>query len=100
MTVTRESHDHLFILSQVLCLQVHGDAAFSAQGVVMESLALAYLPHFDVGGTVHMITNNQLGFTAEADHGRWDLIPGTPCAIPHTHYPMCYSQLHSDTYHS
>ena len=36
----------------------------------MESLGLAYLPHFDVGGTVHLITNNQLGFTAEGDHGR------------------------------
>lgn len=56
--------------SRVLSVQVHGDAAFSAQGVVAESLGLASLPHFDVGGTLHLIVNNQLGFTTEEDHGR------------------------------
>lgn len=56
--------------SKVLSLQVHGDAAVSAQGVVAESLVLANLPHFDVGGTLHLIVNNQLGFTTEQDHGR------------------------------
>ena len=55
---------------KVLSLQVHGDAAFSAQGVVMESLGLSNLPHFDVGGSIHLITNNQLGFTTEKDHSR------------------------------
>ena len=56
---------------QIASILVHGDAAFSGQGVVPESLSLAYLPHFDVGGTVHLVVDNQLGFTAEKDHGRW-----------------------------
>ena len=56
--------------STVLSLQVHGDAAVSAQGVVAESLGLANLPHFDVGGTLHLIVNNQLGFTTDQDQGR------------------------------
>lgn len=55
----------------MLCLLVHGDAAFSGQGIVAESLSLSYLPHFDVGGSIHLIVNNQLGFTTEWDHGRW-----------------------------
>ena len=56
--------------SKVLSLQVHGDASFAAQGVVMECLALASLPHYDVGGTLHLVVNNQLGFTTGEDHGR------------------------------
>lgn len=56
--------------SKLLSLQIHGDAAFSAQGVVTESLGLANLPHFDVGGSLHLIVNNQLGFTTEQSHGR------------------------------
>ena len=56
--------------SKLLSVQIHGDAAFSAQGVVSESLGLANLPHFDVGGSLHLIVNNQLGFTTEQDHGR------------------------------
>ena len=50
---------------------MHGDAAFSAQGIVTEGFGLSSLPHFDVGGTVHLVVNNQLGFTTEGDHGRW-----------------------------
>lgn len=56
--------------SKVLCLQVHGDASISAQGIVAETLCLSALPHFDVGGSVHLVVNNQLGFTTEGDHGR------------------------------
>ena len=57
--------------SQVLNLQVHGDGAFTAQGIATESFTLSSLPHFVVGGTVHLVVNNQLGFTTESDHGRW-----------------------------
>ncbi|KAL8279079.1 hypothetical protein RQP46_008537 [Phenoliferia psychrophenolica] len=54
----------------VLSLQVHGDAAFAGQGVVAESLNLANLPHFSVGGTVRLVVNNQIGYTADARAGR------------------------------
>lgn len=56
--------------AKVLSLQVHGDASFSAQGVVTEGLGLAGLPHFDVGGSLHLIVDNQVGFTTGRDHGR------------------------------
>lgn len=42
-------------------LQIHGDAAFSGLGIVLESLQLADLPGFTVGGSVHVIINNQVG---------------------------------------
>ena len=55
---------------KALCLQIHGDAAFSGQGIVAESLALSNLPGFTVGGSLHLIVNNQLGFTTDSTHGR------------------------------
>ncbi|KAK2191948.1 hypothetical protein NP493_42g09044 [Ridgeia piscesae] len=58
---------------KVLCLQIHGDAAFTGQGVVAETLVLADVPHFTVGGSVHFIINNQIGYTTEANHGRSSL---------------------------
>ncbi|KAK2567368.1 2-oxoadipate dehydrogenase complex component E1 [Acropora cervicornis] len=55
---------------KVLNVIVHGDASFSAQGIVAELLCLANLPHFSVGGTIHLIVNNQLGFTTPGERGR------------------------------
>ncbi|KAG5456304.1 MAG: LOW QUALITY PROTEIN: thiamine diphosphate-binding protein [Olpidium bornovanus] len=55
---------------RVMCVQLHGDAAFAGQGVVMESLGLSNLPHFTSGGSVHIIVNNQIGYTTPATNAR------------------------------
>jgi 2-oxoglutarate decarboxylase len=67
---------------------IHGDAAFPGQGVVAETLNLQALDGYKVGGTVHLITNNQVGFTTDPDDARstrWasDLAKGFDVPIIH-----------------
>src|SRR4051812_13423352 len=69
-------------------IQLHGDAAFPGQGVVPETLNLQGLDGYAVGGSIHLITNNQVGFTTDPDDARstrWasDLAKGFDVPIIH-----------------
>ena len=54
----------------VLPVLLHGDAAFAGQGMVAEVLNLAQLPGYRTGGTIHVVVNNQIGFTTPPSKGR------------------------------
>jgi 2-oxoglutarate dehydrogenase E1 component len=80
-------HAHLDA-NAAIPIVLHGDAAFPAQGVVAETLNLQALDGYTVGGTLHLIQNNQVGFTTDPDDSRstrWasDLAKGFDVPIVH-----------------
>jgi 2-oxoglutarate dehydrogenase E1 component len=73
---------------QVLSLEMHGDAAFAGQGILAETLNMATLHGYNVGGTIHVVVNNLLGFTAvpeESNSSRFatDIAKRLPIPIFH-----------------
>lgn len=60
---------------QVMGILIHGDAAFPGQGVVPETLLLSGLPGYETGGSIHIVINNQIGFTTTPEFGRFTPYP-------------------------
>ncbi len=61
--------------TRMVPLVMHGDAAFTGQGIVFETLGLSELPGYRTGGTIHVIVNNQIGFTTSPRQGRFTPYP-------------------------
>jgi 2-oxoglutarate dehydrogenase E1 component len=61
--------------ARVIPILIHGEAAFTGQGIVPETLSLSELGHYQTGGTIHVIINNQVGFTATARETRFTPYP-------------------------
>ena len=65
-----EQHTREEAYDRIMPVLLHGDAAFAGQGVVMETLQLASLQGYRTGGTIHIVINNQIGFTTGVENAR------------------------------
>ncbi|KAG1718674.1 thiamine diphosphate-binding protein [Suillus paluster] len=70
-TPSHGNNQECMLGDKVMCVQLHGDASFTGQGVVMETLGLSGLPHFTSGGSVHIVVN--IGYTTPASSARSSL---------------------------
>ena len=86
--------------SVALSVLIHGDAAFPGEGVVAETLNLESLEGYSTGGTLHLIANNQLGFTTDPSEGRStryssDLAKGFDIPIVHVNADDAEGAVHA-----
>lgn len=88
--IVRAQQDSLYGRDRkaVLSLLLHGDAAFAGQGIVFETINFSNLAGYSTGGTLHIVTNNQIGFTTTPDESRstrycTDLAKGVDAPVFH-----------------
>ncbi len=75
MVQAKQDYLHDLERSRVVPVQIHGEAAFTGQGIVAETLNLSQLEGYQNGGTIHIIINNQLGYTATPQETRFTPYP-------------------------
>lgn len=73
MTRSIQDHNQDFTGDKTIGILIHGDGAFAGQGVVYENLQMQDLTPYNIGGTIHIIVNNQIAFTTVPKQSRTGL---------------------------